>query len=624
MGCNGFTRVSEVFAEHFGAVGAERHYILGHDAGASLLVDGELVAAVEEERLNREKKTSDFPLNAVTWCLESAGLRFSDIDLIAIPWNFSAEVLDGLLSDITSAPTTRAAKSALTSGIGTLFTEVVGHDAILADFAARTGFTPDPDKVVFVPHHLAHAMTGHYMAGMKDAAFLVSDGRAERFSSLIGEIRGGRIRVFDESTIGAEYSIGLLFAAITRYLGFVPNNDEYKIMGLSGFAAPPSPNPFLTHIVELREDGRYTFCRPLETDNPRSFEPLFEQHFGPVQDTLEYKARVAAAAQEMLTVVTSHQLRALEAKTDLNHLLFEGGVALNCLNNTPLLEGSRFDDMDVGFGASDTGIVIGAAVYAWVNHDPDTTDIADLAHPAHLTAPTEATDGTDGTDGTDRAGSAPPVTPYLGPEYDDSAIERALRDVRDRVTWSRLSDDEVVDHVAKLLTEKVVVGWYEGRLEHGPRALGHRSILANPKFPDIKDVINTRVKHREPFRPFAPIVLETDAPKIFDMGRKTRSPYMTFVFPVRPEFRDVIPGAIHVDGTSRVQTITDHDTPRLAALLRRFTTLTDVPCLLNTSFNVAGEPIVCTPTDALNCFLGTEIDYLVLGNQLVTKTEPSA
>ncbi|MGW7363392.1 carbamoyltransferase family protein [Streptomyces sp. NPDC054841] len=595
LGCNGFTRVSEVFAEHFGAVGTERHYLLGHDAGASLLVDGELVAAVEEERLNREKKTSDFPFNAVKWCLEHAGLKFSDVDLIAIPWNFSAEVLDQMLFGITSTPMAPSAKLDLIGDIGKLFTEVVSHDAILADFAARTGFTPDPDKVVFVPHHLAHAMTGYYMAGMKDTAFLVSDGRAEVFSSLTGEIRNGRIRVFDESTVGAEYSIGLLFGAITRYLGFVPNNDEYKIMGLSGFAKPPAPNPFLEHIVELHEDGRYTFCRPLETDNPRSFDPLLEQHFGPVQDTIEYKARVAAAAQEMLTVVTSHQLRALEAKTDLNHLLFEGGVALNCLNNTPLLEGSRFGDMDVSFGASDTGIVIGAAVHAWLNH-PDSAG---------------------------KEKSAPPVTPYLGPEYDDSAIEQALREFGGRVEWSRLSDDEVVDQVAELLTEKVVIGWYEGRIEHGPRALGHRSILANPKFPDIKDIINTRVKHREPFRPFAPLVLESDAPKIFEMGRKTRSPYMTFVFPVRPEFHDVIPGATHVDGTSRVQTINDWDTPRLAALLRRFTALTDVPCLINTSFNVAGEPIVCTPADALNCFLGTEIDYLMLGNCLVTKAEAS-
>ncbi|CAM3715112.1 carbamoyltransferase [Nocardiopsis rhodophaea] len=596
LGCNGFTRGAELFAEHYGAVGTEKHYVLGHDAGAALLVDGKLVAAVEEERINREKKTSDFPFHAVNWCLEHAGVQFSDIDLIAIPWNFSDKVFDAMVAELAGVPMKPAEKVSRLERLGALFENSLSPEAILADFAERTGFTPDPEKVVFVQHHLAHAMTGYYMAGMKDTAFLISDGRAELLSSLIGEIRDGRIRVFDESTISANDSIGNLFASITRYLGFVPNNDEYKIMGLSGFAEPPSPNPFLDHIVQLHEDGRYTLCRPHDLENPRCFDELFEKHFGPFEDTVEYKANLAAAAQEMLTVVTSHQLRALEARTELNHLLFEGGLALNCVNNTKLLEGSRFQDMAVSFGASDTGVAIGAAVHAWANHPDNTAEVK----------------------------YADSVTPYLGPDYDDATIERTLHGFSDRVQWSRLGEDEIVDQVAKLLTEKVVISWFQGRLEHGPRALGHRSILANPKFPDIKDVINTRVKHREPFRPFAPIVLESDAPKIFEMGRKTRSPYMTFVFPVRPEYHNVIPGATHVDGTSRVQTVTDENTPLLATLLRRFTALTDVPCLINTSFNVAGEPIVCSPADALNCFLGTEIDYLVLGNYLVTKTDPSA
>ncbi|MEW1688475.1 carbamoyltransferase [Streptomyces sp. NPDC091265] len=597
LGCNGFTRVSKFFAENLGAVGINKHYLMGHDAGASLLVDGELTAAVEEERLNREKKTTDFPFHSVKWCLDQAGLEFSDIDLLAIPWDWSAELQEQLLSDITSAPMEPAVREYLLTSMRGLFAEVVGPEAVLADFAARTGFTPDPDKVVFVPHHLAHAMTGYYLAGMKDSAFLVSDGRAERFSTLTGEIRDGRIRVFEETAIGSEYSIGILFSAITRFLGFVPNNDEYKVMGLAGYAEPPVPNPFLDRLVRLQEDGRYTFTRPLATDDPLSLDPLFEEYFGPREETLAYRSRVAAAAQEMLNAVTRHQVRALEDRTDLDHLLFEGGVALNCLNNTPLFEGSRFEDMDVSFGAGDTGVTIGAAVQAWLDH-PDSAG---------------------------RTGPVPRVAPYLGPEYDDAAIEQALRDVGGRVEWRRLSgDEEVVDLVAKLLTEKVVIGWYEGRMEHGPRALGHRSILANPSFPDIQDIINTKVKHREPFRPFAPLVLESQASRVFEMGRKTRSPYMTFVFPVKPEFRDVIPGATHVDGTSRVQTLTDEQTPRLAALLRRFTALTDVPCLINTSFNVAGEPIVCTPADALNCFLGTEIDYVVLGDYLVTKSGSSA
>ncbi|MDI3422052.1 carbamoyltransferase family protein [Streptomyces luteolus] len=595
LGCNGFSRVSEFFSERLGATGINKHYLLGHDAAAALLIDGRLVAAVEEERLNREKKTTDFPTRAIDWCLREAGITFDDVDVFAFPWNWSPQILDEILNGIRTSPLPEAEQAELTGTMRDLFEQVVSHDAILADFEARTGHRPDPAKVRFVPHHLAHATTGYYLAGMKDSAFLVSDGRAERFSTLTGEIRDGRITVFDDTVTGSEFSMGTLFSAITRFLGFVPNNDEYKVMGLAGYTAPPTPNPFVDHLLTLHDDGRYTFAKPLRTDDVHSHDALFEEYFGPFEDTLEYKARVAAAAQQMLNVATAHQVSRLEKRTDLDHLLFEGGVALNCLNNTPLFEGSRFDDMQVSFGASDTGITIGAAAHAWLN-DP-------------------------GTGPAERLAASAPVTPYLGPAYDDAAIEEALAGFTGRVHATRLDDDELVEQVAKLLTKKVVVGWFEGRVEHGPRALGHRSILANPGFDDIKDIINTRVKHREPFRPFAPLVLEERAPEIFDMGRKTSSPYMTFVFPVRDAYKDRIPGAVHVDGTSRIQTLTDEGTPRLTALLRRFTALTDTPCLINTSFNVAGEPIVCTPTDALKCFMGTEIDYLVLGNHLVTKSE---
>ncbi|MCX5388165.1 carbamoyltransferase C-terminal domain-containing protein [Streptomyces sp. NBC_00083] len=594
LGCNGFSRVSEFFSERFGATGINKHYLLGHDAAAALLVDGRLVAAVEEERLNRVKKTTDFPEHAVEWCLKEAGLTFDDVDLFAFPWNWSAQVLDEIVDGIGSAPLPEDDKARLVGDMRDLFEQVVSHEAILADFEARTGYRPDPAKVRFVPHHLAHATTGYYLAGMKDAAFLVSDGRAERFSTLTGEIRDGRITVFESTVTGSENSMGTLFSAITRFLGFVPNNDEYKVMGLAGYTGPPSPNPFVEHLLRLHDDGTYSFSKPLRTDDVHSHDALFEEYFGPFEDTLAYTARVSAAAQEMLNVATAHQVRHLERRSDLDLLLFEGGVALNCLNNTPLFEGSRFEDMQVSFGASDTGITIGAAAHAWLG-DPGT-----------------------GRAEIDAAASS--VSPYVGPSFGEAEIEEALEGFAGRVSVTRLADDEVVGRVAQLLTEKVVIGWFDGRVEHGPRALGHRSILANPGFTDIKDIINTRVKHREPFRPFAPLVLEEQAPKIFDMGRKTSSPYMTFVFPVREEYRDRIPGAVHVDGTSRIQTLTDEGTPRLTALLRRFIELTDVPCLINTSFNVAGEPIVCTPTDALNCFLGTEIDYLVLGNHLVTKT----
>ncbi|QDQ09678.1 carbamoyltransferase [Streptomyces spectabilis] len=589
LGYNGFTDGADTFGRLYGATGIDRHSILGHDAAVSLFVDGELVAAVEEERMNREKKTSDFPAGSLRWCLNTADVRLDQVDVIAFPWSFSGDVVDTMIQDISSSGLSVEQKFDRLRRFGELYGGLVCREALHADFKRRTGYDLPADKLVPVPHHFAHLMCGYYLSGEQDAAFLVSDGRAERLSSVMGEVRDGEIRLFEKSSISVNHSLALLFGEITRYLGFMPNNDEYKVMGLAAFAEPPSENPLLRHVAALHEDGRYALALANDPSGSRGYYPLLDRLFGGDErrrEETEFRATVAAAAQQMVEVVTEHQLRALEAGSDLDRLIYEGGLALNCVNNSKLLENSRFTDIHVSFGASDPGVAIGAAVYA-----------------GRLKGRSRSV----------------PATPYLGPSYSDGQLLGALRDRADRVDWTELDEEAVAEQTAKLLTEKNVVGWFQGRAEYGPRALGNRSILANPGFADIKDIINTRVKHREPFRPFAPVVLESDAARVFDMGKKAASPYMTFVFPVRPEFHDVIPGAMHVDGTSRVQTVTAESNPKLAELLRVFTELTDVPCLVNTSFNVAGEPIVCSPGDALDCFLHTEIDHLVLGRFLVVK-----
>ncbi|WP_030670536.1 carbamoyltransferase [Streptomyces sp. NRRL B-1347] len=589
LGYNGFTHGADTFGRLYGATGIDRHSILGHDAAVSLFVDGELVAAVEEERMNREKKTSDFPADSLRWCLNTADVRLDQVDAIAFPWSFSPDLVDTMIQDISASGLTVEQKFDRLRRFGELYGGLVCQEALHADFEQRTGYDLPADKLVPVPHHFAHLMCGYYLSGEQDAAFLVSDGRAERLSSVMGEVRDGEIRLFEKSSISVNHSLALLYGEITRYLGFMPNNDEYKVMGLAAFAEPPTDNPLLRHVAQLHEDGRYTLALANDPSGTRGYYPLLDRLFGGDEkrrEETEFRATVAAAAQQMVEVVTEHQLRTLEAGTDLHRLIYEGGLALNCVNNSKLLENSRFTDIHVSFGASDPGVAIGAAVYA-----------------GRLTGHSRAL----------------PATPYLGPSYSDEHMLRALRERADQVDWTELDEEAVAEQTAKLLTEKTVVGWFQGRTEYGPRALGNRSILANPGFADIKDIINTRVKHREPFRPFAPVVLESDAARVFDLGKKAASPYMTFVFPVRPEFHDVIPGAMHVDGTSRVQTVTAESNPKLAELLGVFTELTDVPCLVNTSFNVAGEPIVCSPGDALDCFLHTEIDYLVLGRFLVVK-----
>jgi carbamoyltransferase len=587
LGYNGFSKGADLFARHYRATGIDRHMLYGHDSGAAVLVDGELVAAVEEERLNRVKKTSAFPVGAIRWVLKAAGITLDDVDAFAFSWRFSPEVMNSMLGEIVGGDGTIEKKFARLRRLDDIYANMMSEDAIRADFAAHTGHQIGAERLVLVPHHLAHLMCGYHLSGGGDTAFLVSDGRAEWLSAIMGEVRAGEVHIFDDVTIESRNSLATLFGVVTRYLGFVPNNDEYKVMGLAAYGPAPQVNPFLEHVVTLAGDGTYSIA--YDPRAIRAYYALFDRIFAGDPDTREdfdFRVRVAAAAQHMVEVVTAHQVRALESRTDLPRLVFEGGLALNCVNNTKLLQRSRFERMDVSFGASDPGVAVGAAYYA---------------------APMAG------------APPRPGTSPYLGPDYTDAAVAATLRKYADRIEWRELAPGAVTTETAELLREKNVIGWFQGRTEYGPRALGNRSILANPRFPDIKDIINTRIKHREPFRPFAPVVLDDVAPRVFAMGKKRSSPYMTFVFPVHDDYVDLIPGACHVDGTSRIQTINDRDNPKLAELLRLFTQRTGVPCLINTSFNIAGEPIVSSPADAVECFLKTEMDYLVLGRFLVTK-----
>ncbi|MFD7029929.1 carbamoyltransferase [Streptomyces sp. NPDC059917] len=593
LGYNGFSRAADIFGKLYGYTqdSVDRHSFLGHDAAASLFIDGKLVAAVEEERMNRQKKTSAFPINAMRWVLDQAGLDFADVDYYAFGWRFTPEFADTAISTIAGAPIPPEYKFKALSDFGELYTGMLGKTAILEDFARNTGFELAEDKLVTVAHHRAHLACGRAFAGFDDAAFIISDGQGESDSAIMGEVRDGEVKVFEQFTIDSANSIAQLFAEITRYLGFTPNNDEYKVMGLGGFGEPPAQedNPILNHVVTFDGPGRYSLALANDPRGPRAYLALFDEIFGGNDDNrgeFEFQVRVASAAQQALEVVTAHQLRALADVTDLRDLIYEGGVALNCVNNTKLLEDLPFERADVSFGASDPGISIGAAAHV----------VREQNVPL-----------------------VPVKTPYLGPEYTAEEALATLEAYTDRVTWEEHPDGAIVAKTAELLSGKTVIGWFQGRTEYGPRALGNRSILANPSHADMKDIINTRVKHREPFRPFAPIVLEENAPKVFEMGKKERSPYMTFVFPVKPEYTQTIAAATHVDATSRIQTVTDDSNPRLAELLREFTARTDVPCLVNTSFNVAGEPVVNSPKDAVECFLSTDIDFLVLGDYLVTK-----
>ncbi|MFE3546951.1 carbamoyltransferase [Nocardia sp. NPDC059177] len=592
LGYNGFTRGSEVLLSSTSEI--DRYVTIGHDAGAAVIIDGTVVAAVEEERLNREKKTHNFPINAINWCLERAGIKIEDVDYFALPWAFTEDTMRLMNNDIADHSPDAQFSAAAVAALNGLYHNILCRTQVVEEFRTHTGFDVPDEKFVQVPHHLAHLMCGYQVRGGGDSAFLISDGRAERDSSISGTIEGGVIRIFDDLTANGANSVGVFYSLVTRYLGFYPNNDEYKVMGLSAYCPTPTADHIIDSFVTLLDGGQFKFAAPVNGPTSHlTYSQMLDATFataGIDRKSLEFQASVARLAQDIVERVTAHQISALSEQTDLSDLIFEGGVALNCVNNTKLLDSSTFSSMDVSYGASDSGLPIGAAAFVGRTYG----DIE----------PT-------------------PCGTYTGPEFTPADIRNAVADFEERITATEINENALASTVAELLTEKVVIGWFQGAAEFGPRALGSRSILANPTFKDIKDIINIRVKHRETFRPFAPIVLESGAGTLFEMGKLPNSPYMTFVVPVREEFMDVIPSACHVDNTSRVQTVSDGQNPLMADLLREVEKRVGVACLLNTSFNVAGEPIVGSPWDAINCFLGTEIDYLVLGNLIIKKAAES-
>lgn len=565
LGYNGFARSAALFDEAWSRSGRDRHRVLGHDAGAALILDGRIAAAVEEERLTRERKTSAFPNQSIAWCLSQAGISIEDVDMFAFPWLFDVDQ-----------------RGSETTGLD----EMVSREALLGELSAALGHQVDAEQLVLVPHHQAHVACGAALAKVKVAAFLVSDGRGETTSSVMGEIAEDGIMVLPEFTIPLEDSLGMLYSKVTRYLGLTPNSDEYKVMALAAFTEPPAVNPVLGDLLRLEEGGRYSLTVKHGRGRDPQWDEALERAFAPLgrRRDFEFQALVAAATQQALEVATAHRLEALRAVTGSQELLLEGGVALNCRNNSRIAAECGFPRVHVSYAASDSGVALGAAI---------------------------ACAGGVTTNG---------ESPYLGPEITPRNAEAALAKGWPGERWQHCgSDAELCEHVARRLAGGAVVGWAQGRMELGPRALGNRSVLADPSHPGMKDRINASVKNRESYRPFAPVVRAELASEVFELDPSRELPFMTFTVAVRADYRKLLQAATHIDGTARVQTVRQRQNPRLWSLLAEFERRAGVPCLINTSFNVAGEPIVCSAEEALACFAGTDIDVLVLDRCLAWK-----
>ena len=567
------------------------------DAAAALVVDGELVAAAEEERFNRVKHVAGFPALAAQWCLAEGGIAPNRLDHIAVSRDPRANIGQKLLRTIRHGASARYLKARLenASKIRDVGTALAGS----------LGLRPDElrAQVHNVEHHQAHVASAFFVSPFEEAAILSMDGFGDFCSTMTAVGAGDSFRVIDRMLF--PHSLGIFYAALTQWLGFPEYGDEGKVMGLAPYGNASRHLKAMRDVLQLDDDlfvldlDYFTHDKEgvdmtWDEGSPRIgriYSDKLVETFGPAREpgaelTGHYED-VAAAAQKRLEEVYLHIVSRLHEKTGMSKLCLAGGVALNAVANGRILPETGFDGLYVQPAAGDSGTAVGAAYYVWNQ---------ELHEPRNFVM-THA---------------------YTGPEYSDDEVAAAFRDAG--LDATRLGDDDLFASVAERIAAGDVVGWFQGRREFGPRALGHRSIVADPRRADMKDVLNARIKHREEFRPFAPSILADATGDWFDQDYT--SPFMVLVYKTKPEKRQKIPAVNHVDDTGRVQTVDRVVSPRYYRLIEEFAKLTGVPVVLNTSFN-ENEPIVRTPSEAIETFQKTHMDVLVLGNYVVSRNGES-
>lgn len=549
-----------------------------HDAAACLIQDGLLIAAAQEERFTRKKHDDQFPTHAVRSCLRAGGIDVSDLDAIAFYdkplLKFERMLTTFVATFPRSFPQFRRAIP-LWLGKKLLIPSIIRREL---------GYE---GKVFFSEHHLSHAASAYMLSPFAEAAVLTVDGVGEWATASYGVGRDGQLDLLAE--LDFPHSLGMLYSAFTHYLGFKVNSAEYKVMGLAPYGEPKYADLILKEMVELKEDGSFRlnldyFSYHYGTRMTNGhFERLFgAPHRDPEGPLEQCHKDVAMSVQKVTEEIVLRMARHVHRETGQRYLCMAGGVALNCVANGRLLREGPFERLWIQPAAGDAGGALGAA--AIVHRSLTGGRVAPMEHA------------------------------FLGPEYGTEEV-RAYLD-RGAIPYEELEPQPLLERTARLIAEQAVVGWFQGRMEFGPRALGARSILADPRNPKNKDVVNLKIKFRESFRPFAPSVLAERAAEWFELDGE--SPYMLLVADVRAAKR-VIPSVTHVDGSARIQTVRQSDHPLYYDLIAEFGRQTGVPVLINTSFNVRGEPIVCTPHDAYLCFMRTDMDYLLLDRFLLDK-----
>ncbi len=590
-------------------------YVLGisafyHDSAAALLGDGKILAAAQEERFSRRKNDARFPLKAVEFCLKHAGVTAADLEAVAFYEKPILKFSRTLETFLSLAP----------RGVGA-FTRTMPAwlgDRLFVRKIVRENLKGVSDaKVFFTRHHQAHAASAFFPSPFSEAAILTVDGVGEWETTMIGHGTGQQIEA--RSELRFPHSLGLLYSAFTAYCGFRVNSGEYKLMGLAPYGEPTWEGAIRDNLFEQKPDGSFRLNLQffdLLADDYLSNERFNKLFGGPPREPeapLEQKhLDIARSIQQVTEEAMLTLARHAHAATGSPRLCMAGGVALNCVANGRILREGPFQDIWIQPAAGDAGGALGAALALW--HGP--TECAGSNEPRTPQTPDAMQGG------------------FLGPEFSDTEIEATLRQHKANFQW--LNEHVLLDRTARALASGEVVGWVQGRMEFGPRALGHRSILGDPRSPKMQSLINQKVKFRESFRPFAPAILADHAAEYFELDKP--SPYMLLVAPVRASqrlpvdesvrgldrlklVRSLIPAVTHVDGSARIQTVSEGENPRFFALLRKFQSLTGCPLLINTSFNVRGEPVVCSPDDAYRCFINSRLDGLAVGSFFLERSQ---
>jgi len=583
-----------------------------HDSAACLLLDGKIVAAAQEERFTRIKHDSSYPKNSINFVLKYANLNLIDVDYIVFfekPFLKFERLLE---TYIGFAP--KGFKQFVKAMPVWLKDKLFQKNRLINYLKQHDKKFDGKDKIYFSEHHLSHAASAFFPSPYKEAIVLTADGVGEWATTTVAIGKGRELEIKKE--IHFPHSLGLLYSAFTFYLGFKVNSGEYKVMGLAPYGQPKYSKIIKDKLIDIKEDGSFRlnqeyfdYATGLKMINAK-FENLFrcKSRDSNKEKLNQFHMDIAASIQNVTEEIIINLASSLYREYKIKNLCLAGGVALNCVANGKLLEHKIFENIWVQPASGDAGGSLGAALSLWHLHlqKERKNEIQD-----------------------DMRGS------YLGPEFDNSEIEKELNLLGAK--YEILNEDEIINYTANSIKNGNAVGWFQGRMEFGPRALGCRSILADPRLSDMQKNLNIKVKYRESFRPFAPSILNENLEEWFEM--KGKSPYMLFVAKIKKDKtiemkdevkalfgidklnikRSIIPAVTHVDYSARVQTVDSKTNSKYYKLILKFKELTGCPILINTSFNVRGEPIVCSPTDAYNCFMGTDLDTLVIGNFLLKK-----